>query len=36
MTLGEALRGVLPADAGAAARRLTLTKPPGSLGRRER
>lgn len=39
MTLGEALRGVLPADAGAmqraAARRLTLTKPPGSLGRLE-
>ena len=35
MTLGEALRGVRPADADAmqraAARHLTLTKPPGSL-----
>ena len=39
MTLAETLRGVRPADAGAmrraAARQLTLTKPPGSLGRLE-
>ncbi len=37
--LAETLRGVRPADAGAmrraAARQLTLTKPPGSLGRLE-
>lgn len=39
MKLAETLRGVRPADAGAmrraAARQLTLTKPPGSLGRLE-
>lgn len=39
MKLAETLRGVRPADAGAmrraTARQLTLTKPPGSLGRLE-
>lgn len=39
MTLAETLGGVRPAAAGAmrraAARQLTLTKPPGSLGRLE-
>ena len=39
MTLAETVAGIVPADAAAmqraAARHLTLTKPPGSLGRLE-